>query len=198
MESALTIHRQAEPVLFRGLYFASCGPDPSSRAFAAGLLQAPRGRLLADHALAVHSREAAALDRSYRRAAGIVALVTVAACLPVWLIGIRAELTEARLGWLTWAGLGLLAALWAAGLGLTALRAPQGQRRRGGPGRRPRRGGCAPALTGRFAYFSTTRSWTSPMSSTSAAPGFCADPVRRGDRPLTSMNVPLVLPRSSR
>jgi type VI secretion system protein ImpL len=124
IDSALTTHLQDEPVLFRGCYFVACGPDPEKRAFAAGLLRKPDGRLLTDAPLTHWARGAGRLDRSYRRIALALGLITAAVALPIWYFGIIRRLeplgtTATAIGW---AGLGTLAAIWAALLGGMALR----------------------------------------------------------------------------
>ena len=43
LETALTVHSQAEPLLYRGSYFVGISSEPDRNAFSAGLL---KGRLL--------------------------------------------------------------------------------------------------------------------------------------------------------
>lgn len=115
LNSALTVHQQAEPVLYRGCYFVACGPQPDRHAFAAGLLGGPkkeRRHPLSD--LTSWSRDADQLDRGYRRAAWGLGLATAAVALPVWLLAILPRLSTLGQGAVGPVALASLALLWAA------------------------------------------------------------------------------------
>lgn len=100
VDAALSTHRDAEPVLFRGLYCTATGSAPGDQAFSAGLFRGARSRVLADHVAASWSREALEDDRRYRRAAlavgivgGLLILMTWAYIVrfhPLWWIGLLA------------------------------------------------------------------------------------------------------------
>ena len=114
LDSAFTMHTQSDPILFRGCYFAAISPEPESRAFVAGLLRSPRGRLLADHLLATWAKDAEKYDRRYRLAAWIMAGLTALFCLPVWYFGVIGHMERVgRTSW-GWVGLICLAAIWPA------------------------------------------------------------------------------------
>jgi type VI secretion system protein ImpL len=133
LESALTTHRQDEPVLFRGCYFVACGLDPERRAFAAGLLRKPDGRLLTDSALTRWARGAGRRDQTYRRLAWGLGLGAALVALPIWYYGIIARLAPIGAAWAGWLGLGVLAAVWAGVLAAMTL----AQKRTKAAGRSP-------------------------------------------------------------
>ncbi|MDG3005792.1 type VI secretion protein IcmF/TssM N-terminal domain-containing protein [Paludisphaera mucosa] len=118
VEAAFSTHARAEPVLVRGCYVALCGAEPADQAFVAGLLKGPKSKMAADAKLATWAREAGRVDRSYRRAALTLAAASVALATLVWLLAIAPRLqavspgASSGLGWLAWAGLGVLAATW--------------------------------------------------------------------------------------
>jgi hypothetical protein len=114
LESGLTVHQQDEPILYRGCYFAACGPATENNAFVAGLLSgAKKGRLLADRELTTWSREADLLDRGYRRWALALAIASAAVALPIWYVGIISRLGTLGRGAIGWAGLIALMIVWA-------------------------------------------------------------------------------------
>jgi IcmF-related N-terminal domain len=118
LESALTVHSQAEPLLYRGCYFVGAGSEAERGAFAAGLLNgAKRGKLLVDRDLTRWSRDADRLDRGYRLAAVALGLVAGGGSLAIWLTGIlpRIHRVAQRDWWYGTAivGLALLVLLWA-------------------------------------------------------------------------------------
>jgi hypothetical protein len=123
LDVSFSTHARAEPILVRGCYFVSCGPDPASQAFAAGLIGGKASKMIADAAYTTWSGGAGAIDRRYRLAALALGVATVALGLLIWgeaIIG-RLELSEVRQHfpaglWLAWAGLGTLGLAWAAGL----------------------------------------------------------------------------------
>lgn len=96
VEAALSTHRDAEPVHFRGLYCTATGPGPDERAFSAGLFRGARSRVLADHVMAAWSDEAVAEDRVYRRIALGVGSIGGALVLLAWMFIIRLY----PLGWI--------------------------------------------------------------------------------------------------
>lgn len=115
LSSALTVHQQAEPVLFRGCYFVACGPQADRHAFAAGLLAGPkteRRHPLSD--LTTWSRDADQIDRGYRRAAWALGLATAAVAVPVWVAAILPRVRPVGGGLVGPAALAALAVLWAA------------------------------------------------------------------------------------
>jgi type VI secretion system protein ImpL len=118
LESAFTLHSQAEPLLYRGCYFVGVGPEPERGAFAAGLLNgAKRGKLLVDRDLTRWSRGADRRDRGYRLAALALGLVAGGGSLAIWLTGILPRIHRAGQGegwyWAAVVGLVLLILLWA-------------------------------------------------------------------------------------
>jgi type VI secretion system protein ImpL len=123
LDVSFSTHARAEPILVRGCYFVSCGPDPQGHAFAAGLVSGKASKMIADAAYTTWSDGAGAIDRRYRLAALGLALSAAAISLAIWYWSIieTLEQTEvrqyARPGlWLAWACLGALALAWAAGL----------------------------------------------------------------------------------
>jgi type VI secretion system protein ImpL len=116
LDAALTMHTQSDPVLFRGCYFAAIGPEPESRAFVAGLLRSPRGRLLADHPLTTWAAGARRADRLYHRAAWALAGLCALFCLPTWYFGVIGRLEHVGMQAVGWTGLVTLAAVWPAAL----------------------------------------------------------------------------------
>jgi len=115
LEAALTVHSQAEPVLYRGSYFVSYGHEPERNAFASGLLNGARkGRLLVDRDLTRWSRDADRLDRGYRLAALALGLIVGGGSAAVWVLGVVLRLRRLDPSWM-WAGvvgLALLALTW--------------------------------------------------------------------------------------
>ena len=111
LESALTVHLQAEPLLYRGSYFVGISSEPDRNAFSAGLL---KGRLLLDKNLTQWARDADRVDRRYRLASLALGIVIGGGSLWIWVSGIILRLEDLG-GWM-WAaiaGLGLLVLLWA-------------------------------------------------------------------------------------
>ena len=115
-ESAFSTHREAEPVMFRGCYFAATGPGLDEQAFSAGLLRGPRGRILAEYAATRWTAQADVDDRYYRRLALGVGLVGGALSLLVW-----ASILTVAPGPLAWIGLGAVVVAW----GVTLFRLPR-------------------------------------------------------------------------
>lgn len=105
LESAFSTHRESEPVLFRGAYFAATGDARQERAFTAGLLRGPRSRILADHVATSWSAEAEWEDRRYWRFALAVAVVGGLLSLAAWL----SIASRTPLGWV---GLIAVAVAW--------------------------------------------------------------------------------------
>ncbi|HEU5115048.1 MAG TPA: hypothetical protein VFT74_00075, partial [Isosphaeraceae bacterium] len=112
LDAAFTMHTQSDPILFRGCYFAAISPEPESRAFVAGLLRSPRGRLLADNLLATWAKDANKNDRLYRRASWALAVLTALFCLPIWYFGVIGRLQEVGMQAVGWIGLFGLVAVW--------------------------------------------------------------------------------------
>jgi hypothetical protein len=116
LESALTVHSQAEPVLYRGCYFVGHGSEPEKSAFVAGLLNGARkGRLLVDKNLTRWSRDADRLDRGYRLAALALGLLCATIVPAIWVTGIIDRLRSVSPGWgvAGIVGLSALGLLWA-------------------------------------------------------------------------------------
>ncbi len=109
LESAFSTHRETEPVLFRGSYFAATGEGRTERAFTAGLLRGPRSRVLADHVATTWSDEAEWEDRRYGRLALAVGSVGGLIALVTWLY----IASRTPLGWV---GLVAIAIAWAIAL----------------------------------------------------------------------------------
>jgi type VI protein secretion system component VasK len=84
VESALSTHRDTEPVLFRGAYCMATGSERAEQAFSAGLLRGPRSRIIADHVMTTWTADAAREDHFYRRVAWAVAAVGGALNLITW------------------------------------------------------------------------------------------------------------------
>lgn len=106
LESALSTHRESQPVLFRGCYFMATGDGRAEQAFTAGLLRGARSRILADQVATTWTIEAEREDRRYARIALGICLVGGLLILLAWFsIAMRTSL-----GWL-----GLLAVVvaWA-------------------------------------------------------------------------------------
>ncbi len=122
LDAAFTMHTQSDPILFRGCYFAAISPEPESRAFVAGLLRSPRGRLLADHLLASWAKDADKNDRVYRRVAWSMAALTALLCAPIWFFGVIERLEPLGLASAGWIGLVSLAAIWPLAIFLPRLR----------------------------------------------------------------------------
>jgi type VI secretion system protein ImpL len=123
LDVSFSTHARAEPILVRGCYFVSCGPDPEGQAFVAGLVGGKASKMIADASYTTWSSGAGAIDRRYRLAALGLALATAAIGLLIWGEAIfgRLKLDEVRahfpagLG-VAWTGLGVLALAWAVGL----------------------------------------------------------------------------------
>ena len=115
LEAAFSTHRETEPVLFRGAYFAATGEDRADRAFTAGLLRGPRSRVLADHVFTSWTDEAEWEDRRYLRLALAVGAIGVALALIAWL----SIASRTPLGWV---GLAAIALAWAIALAKIARR----------------------------------------------------------------------------
>lgn len=107
LDAAFSTHPDAEPVLLRGCYFAATGEIPRERAFIAGLLKGPKGRIFAEGNLADWSLAAHEADRRYRRAAWLLGLVGGGLSLMAW-IGIQ------RIHPGFWIGIPVLALAWIA------------------------------------------------------------------------------------
>lgn len=105
LDAAFATHPEAEPVLLRGCYFAATGEIPRERAFLAGLLKGPKGRVFAEGNLADWSLAAHEADRRYRRAAWALGLVGGALSLLAW-VGIQ------RIHPGFWVGIPILAVAW--------------------------------------------------------------------------------------
>jgi IcmF-related N-terminal domain len=105
LDSAFSTHRDAEPLLFRGLYLIGTGHVPNEQAFAAGLLRGARGRVIADRFLAEWSAEAIAHDRRYRALALGIGLAGGMLALFAWFYIVQ----QSPLWWL---GLLALVAVW--------------------------------------------------------------------------------------
>ena len=106
MEAAFATPRDADPVLFRGLYFAATGRDRTEQAFAAGLLRGARSRIPADHVATRWTDEARSTDRRYIRTGLLVAGIGGLLCMLTWFSILRLSPI------LGWAGLIFLAAVW--------------------------------------------------------------------------------------
>ena len=106
-ESAFSTHREAEPVMFRGCYFAATGAGPGEQAFSAGLFRGPRGRVFAEQAATRWTAQAVEDDRYYRRLALAVGIIGGAPSLAVW-----AYLLAIAPGPPAWGGLGLVVVVW--------------------------------------------------------------------------------------
>jgi type VI secretion system protein ImpL len=115
-ESAFSTHREAEPVMFRGCYFAATGTGTDEQAFSAGLLRGPRGRIFAEHAATRWTAQAEEDDRYYRRLALAVGLVGGALASLAW-----AYILTVAPRPLAWIGLGLVVVTW----GVTLFRLPR-------------------------------------------------------------------------
>lgn len=85
LEAAFSTHRETEPMLFRGCYFAATGAIPREQAFTPGLLRGPRGRILVEHPVTQWTQQAQEDDRFYRRLALVVGLVGGGLALLTWL-----------------------------------------------------------------------------------------------------------------
>ena len=128
VETAFSTHAKAEPLMVRGCYFALCGAGPEDRAFVAGLVRGPRSKMVADAKFTTWAREAGAVDGRYRRASLALAAGAALLAAPVWYWGIAPRLrsvspgASSGLGWLAWAGLAVIAAVWAVALLFPKLR----------------------------------------------------------------------------
>jgi type VI secretion system protein ImpL len=123
LDVSFSTHARAEPILVRGCYFVSCGPDLESQAFAAGLVGGKTSRMITDAAYTTWSGGAGAIDRRYRLTALALGLATALITLPIWWKAIIELLDEMEvhrkypLGMgIAWACLGTLALAWAVGL----------------------------------------------------------------------------------
>ncbi|MEO6810778.1 MAG: type VI secretion protein IcmF/TssM N-terminal domain-containing protein [Isosphaeraceae bacterium] len=96
LESALSTHRESQPVLFRGCYFMATGDGRAEQAFTAGLLRGARSRILADQVATTWTVEAEREDRRYARIALGIGLIGGLLILLAWFsIAMRTGL-----GWL--------------------------------------------------------------------------------------------------
>jgi type VI secretion system protein ImpL len=111
LEAAFSVHPEAEPVLFRGCYFAATGGDAGDRAFVSAVLGGPQGRVHTERAATCWTAQAVEQDRDYRRVALVVG--SVGALLS--LLGWASILVFARNPWWS-AGLIALIAVWAVAL----------------------------------------------------------------------------------
>jgi type VI secretion system protein ImpL len=84
IESAISTHPTAEPVLFRGCYFAATGASADERAFASALLGCPHGRFQAEDRATCWTAQAADDDRGYRRVALAVGSIGALLSLLGW------------------------------------------------------------------------------------------------------------------
>jgi hypothetical protein len=123
LDVSFSTHARAEPILVRGCYFVSCGPELESQAFAAGLVAGKNSKMIGDAAYTTWSGGAGAVDRRYRLAALGLALGTAAITLPIWFSQVIDPLGKLdvrnyfRPGLLmAWGCMGTLALAWAAGL----------------------------------------------------------------------------------
>jgi hypothetical protein len=118
IEASFSTHARAEPILARGCYFATCGPEPESHAFVAGLIKGAASKMVADARHTQWSRGADVVDRRYRMAAVGLGLATAAIALPIWYFEIINRLNSPAVGrpWLGWLGLISLAVVWLVGL----------------------------------------------------------------------------------
>jgi hypothetical protein len=123
LDVSFSTHARAEPILVRGCYFVSCGPDPQTQAFAAGLVGGSKARMITDAAYTTWSAGAGAIDRRYRLAALGLGAATAVIGVLIWypeIIGrLKVDAVRQKYGaglWLAWGCLGALALAWAAGL----------------------------------------------------------------------------------
>ena len=91
LASAFQNPRGIEPVSFRGCYFLADGEGPGERAFSAGLLRGPRGRILADHGAATWAEGARRADRRDYRLAFLVGGVGGMLLLLGWVLDHRTD-----------------------------------------------------------------------------------------------------------
>lgn len=125
IQSAVTLHRQQEPILFRGCYLVVHGHGPDWDGFANGLLGGTlEGRVPADKDLTTWSRDADDNDRTYYVAAIGLGILAAVVALPIWWREIlsRLKVTEVNLGGLGLTTLGVLCAAWIFALGLPPIR----------------------------------------------------------------------------
>ena len=66
VETAFSTHARSQPVMVRGCYFATSGPEPENQAFVGGLARGPRSKMIGDATLTSWAVEADVLDRRYR------------------------------------------------------------------------------------------------------------------------------------
>lgn len=122
VETAFSTHARSQPVMVRGCYFATIGPEPENHAFVAGLVRGARSKMIGDAPLTSWASEAGVLDRRYKLAALALGLAAAAIALPIWLFRVLPKLNTPTpglpngLGWLGWSGLGVLALVWGVGL----------------------------------------------------------------------------------
>ncbi len=118
IEVSFSTHARAEPILVRGCYFVACGPEPSSHAFAAGLINGKASKLITDAPYTSWSHGADAIDRRYRLAALGLGLCIAAIVLPIWILDtmVRLKSLQPTGPILGWSCLGALAVIWAGGL----------------------------------------------------------------------------------
>ena len=99
VHSAVTLHRQHEPILFRGCYLMVHGHGPDRDGFANGLLGGTlEGRVPADKGLSTWSRDADDNDRTYYKVAIGLGVLAAAVALPIWWTAIFPKLTEPAVG----------------------------------------------------------------------------------------------------
>ena len=109
LETALTTHRNDEPVLLQGCYFLATGSRVKEQAFAAGLIKSRKGGIFSERRFSLRTGDALLGDKFYRRWAIAVAIAGGALAAMVWLYMLRqAAISQ-------WWGIVpvLLAALWA-------------------------------------------------------------------------------------
>jgi IcmF-related N-terminal domain len=123
LDVSFSTHARAEPILVRGCYFVSCGPDPESQAFAAGLVNGKTSKMIADAAYTTWSGDAGTIDRRYRLAALGLGLATAAIAVPIWGQAVIDRLGDMEIHryyprglMLAWACVGALGLAWVAGL----------------------------------------------------------------------------------
>jgi type VI secretion system protein ImpL len=123
LDVSFSTHARAEPILVRGCYFVSCGPDPESQAFAAGLVGGKSSKMLADAVYTTWSGGAGAIDRRYRLAALGLGAATAVIGFLIWNRAILDRLEQMNVRnyfpaghWLAWGSVGTLVLAWAAGL----------------------------------------------------------------------------------
>lgn len=137
VETAFSTHARSQPVMVRGCYFATIGPEPEDQAFVGGLARGPRSKMIADAALATWAAEADVIDRRCKLAALALGLASAATALPIWTLGVLPRLraptpgAPGGVGWVGRAALGLLALTWVVCLLYPAVR---GRRRSARPG----------------------------------------------------------------